>query len=305
MLKRICLFIIVVGAYAYIMVHYPTDIMKSIGYNQVLGLYASVVSRHCPITLVDNPGLRLLPDEPEQMQIQAVIPTQHNDYLHAAQNALKHGGVIVECSGMDAWHTTAVGKDYLIKLRKNNYRVVVMDGGHHLPTLGLDPDIILVPAAAGYAVHATTLDGIKVKNIIKVAHDVKSDAVIAVIPRWGLVKHQKSLEVLTRRIMAQSYFRTHEEPFQPLCRPGVSARKGVITAYVNRTYAQDVRLLYQTSRKIGLDKAKRLYLAFDYNQISPQAAQTYARSLQQLSRKPVFPVNEPVKVSNVFFRGKK
>lgn len=301
MCKKIYLFIILVGAYAFIMVNYPTDMMKAVGYNQMLDLYASVVSQYCPVSLVYNPGLRQLPMKAEKIQVQAVIPAEHNDYLQSARNALILGGAIVECSGMDAWHTTAAGRDYLIKLRKNTYRVVVMDGGHHLPTLGLSPDIILIPAAAGYAVHAVALDGIKVEQIIKIARDIKSDAVIAVIPRWALVKNQKSLSILTRRILAECYYREKQETLKPLCRPGISMRKGVITAYVNHKYVNNMDLLYETSREIGLDKAKVVYLAFDYSRLNRDEAQTYAENLQQLCRKPVIPVNEPVKVGNVFF----
>jgi hypothetical protein len=304
-LKKICLFIILAGAYAFIMINYPTDIMKAAGYNQVLDLYASAASRWCPVTLVYDPGLRRLPLEPEEMQVKAQIPSEHNDYLQAAQEALKQGGAIVECSGMDAWHTTAVGRDYLIKLRPNNYRVVVMDGGHHLPTLGLNPDIILVPAAAGYAVHAATIDGIKVEQITKIAREVDADSVIAVIPRWALVKNQKSLAILTRRIMAQTHYRDKQEVFQPLCQPGMSERKGVITAYVNHVYAADTDLFYKTARKLGLERARIIYLAFDYSKISQDEARDYAGKLQRLCRKTVVPVNEPVKTTTVLFRGKR
>lgn len=305
MRKKICLVFILVGAYAFIMINYPTDIMKAAGYNQVLDVYASLVSQHCPITLVHNPGLRQLSLEPEKIQVEAVIPQEHNDYLHSAQNALKHGGAIVECSGMDAWHTTDTGRDYLTRLRKNTFRVVVMDGGHHLPTLGLSPDIILVPAAAGYAVHAVTLDGIKVEQIIKIAHDVKSDSVIAVIPRWALVKNQKSLEILTRRIMAASYYRESPEPFVPSCRPAVSQRNGVITAYINRGYAADINSLYKACQQLDLDKTRFIYVAFDYSVIREAEAEKYTQKLQSLCHKIVARVNEPVKVSNVLFRGKK
>lgn len=304
-MKKICMFLILAGVYAFIMINYPTDIMKAVGYNQGLNLYAAIISRYCPITLVYNPGLRMLAETPGKIRIQAVIPAEHNDYIRSAQSMLKRGGAIVECSGMDAWHTTASGRDYLIKLRKNSYRVVVMDGGHHLPTMGLAPDIILVPAAAGYAVHTVTLDGIKVNQIIKIARSLKSDSVIAVTPRWALVKNQKSLDILTRRIIAKSHYRNYPESFQPLCRSGVSERNGIITAYVNRNYADNLKLLRKSCSEIGLKRSKIIYLAFDYSILSQDQAAEYAQKLQGLIHKPVIVVNEPVKVNTVMFRGKK
>jgi hypothetical protein len=179
-----------------------------------------------------------------------------------------------------------------------------MDGGHHLPTLGLSPDIIIVPAAAGYAVHAATLDGIRVEQITAIVRQNRTKVVVAVVPRWALVKNQRSLDLLTRRIMAASFYRDSQEAFAPECRPGISQHNGVISAYVNRAYANDVNIMYRLCQQIGLDQTRFIYLAFDYSLLSEVEAQKYTEDLQGLCHKKVIRSNEPVKVSTVFLRGK-
>lgn len=301
MWKKIGLIIILAGAYTFIMMHYPTDLMKAAGYNQVLDAYATVVSRHCQIKIIHNPGLRKLNYASAPLPLKAVIPRQHNNYIQDLNQILERGGTVIECSGLDAWHTTDLGKSYLHKLRDKAYRVVIMDGGHHLPTLGLDPDIIIVPAAAGYAVHAAALDGLAWENIIKIAREADTQAVIAVVPRYALVKNEKSLSILTRRILDSCPYREERENFEPCCQPQISKKAGVIMAYVNRGYASDVRKLYQACRQLGLNDVVKIYLAFDYNVLNKAEAAEYARSLQKTANRPVIRVNEPVKTSNVMF----
>lgn len=287
------------------MVNYPSDFIKSWGYNNLLNLYASQISTRAKVDIIYHPGLRKLAISPDKIKIQSVIPGDHNDYGKEMQRFITgNAQAMVECSGMDAWHTYGVGTRSLSKLRAKGYRVVIFDGGHHLPTLGLSPDIIIIPQMAGYAVHAKTLDGIKANTIKEMAADIHSHTVIATVPRWALVKNRRSLNIITHKVLKACYYKNNvTEPLQPDCCPGLSKSRGVIFAYVNRYYAGDLYNFIKNGELIGLNDVRKIYLAFDYNYLSKPQAEQYTEKLHQILKVPVIRVNEPVKTFNVLFQG--
>jgi hypothetical protein len=283
------------------MVNYPTDFIKSLGYNNLLDLYASRVSSRSDFNIIYNPGLRKCNIVLDNIKTQSVIPGDYNNYGNEMQQFITGDKqAIIECSGLDAWHTSKTGAKYLAQIRDKGYRVVVLDGGHHLPTLGLSPDLIIIPEMTGYAVHAYMLDGIKVDNIKKMAADINSQSVIVTVPRWALVKSNASLNNITRRIFKECYYRNNvNESFKPICTPGMSKSNGVVFAYINH---QSVNLILSKCRALGLDDVRKIYVAFNYNYINEPEAEQFRKDMQESLGIPVSRVNEPLKTFNVLFR---
>ncbi|MEN6461694.1 MAG: hypothetical protein ABFC94_10035 [Syntrophomonas sp.] len=301
LIKKLCLVIIFIAAYTYIMVNYPSDFIKSLGYNNLLDLYASQVSSRSDFNIIYNPGLRKCNIILGNIKTQSVIPGDYNNYGEEMQRfIIGDKQAIIECSGLDAWHTSKTGAKYLAQIRDKGYRVVVFDGGHHLPTLGLSPDLIIVPEMAGYAVHAYMLDGIKVDVIKQMAADIKSPSVIVTVPRWALVKSDASLNNMTRRVFKECYYRNDvNESFKPICTSGMSKNNGVVFAYINR---QDINSIMSNCRELGLKDVRKIYVAFNYNYFSEPGAEQFRESMQESLGLPVLRVNEPVKTFNVLFR---
>lgn len=300
-IKKFCLIIIFIGAYTYTMVNYPSDFIKSIGYNNLLDLYAAQVSSHSDFNIIYNPGLRKCNAVTKNIKTKSVIPGDYNNFRKDMQQFMAGDQqAIIECSGLDAWHTTREGVKYLHRIREKGYRVVVFDGGHHLPTLGLAPDLIIVPVMDGYAVHAYMLDGIKSDVIKQMAADIDSPSVIVTVPRWALVKNAASLNNITHRVLKECYYRNNaNEPFNPICTTGMSKSSGVIFTYINH---QSIKSILSNCRKLGLKNVRKIYIAFNYNFINEPEAEQFCNDLQQSLGLPVIRVNEPVKTFNVLFK---
>ena len=305
-IKRISLFIILLAFYIAIMINNPSECLKNLGYNRVLDFYGRWVSSSCNLDFLYNPGLRQTAIPLQTSRVAAVIPGPSQGFRNEIEKILAENyQVIIECSAMDTWHSSKDGQEYLPRIAAQAYRVVVFDGGHHLPTLGMVPDIILVPELAGFAVHTYMLDGMRVETIRDLAQEVGCPAVIVGIPRLALVKNQYSLSIITRRIMAVSHYSdcksgTGEVTLQSR----MSKFNGVIFAYVNYEYAQNPELFCQRLSVLGVRDARKLYLAFDYGCVSPEEAGEFMKEVSQSSGLPAQIVNEPVKVSSVVWGGK-
>jgi hypothetical protein len=283
------------------MVNYPSDLVKSLGYNYLLNIYASRVCSLTDVNFIYNPGLRKLDFDLNNMQIQTVMPGNHNYVQEVEKFITGNGQALVECSGLDAWHTTREGSKYLTSVKAKGYRVVVFDGGHHLATLGLEPDLIMIPQMGGYAVHAYMLDGIKVSTIKKIAGEIHSNSVIVTVPRWALVKNSVSLSGLAGKIFKECYYREKSgENFQPVGRPGMSKYNGIILTYVNSRHSLDQTL--ENWRLLNLSDVNKIYIAFNYSSISEPKADEFCANMQKSLGIPVQRVNEPVKTFNVLFR---
>jgi len=297
-LKRIYLLIIVAAIYMAVMVEHPSPVLKDLGYRQVLNCYGKVCARRVEITILSQPGLRVLKDLHSD-RIVAVIPGGDTDYPRQLSGFLEQGcQAVVECSALDAWHTTASGQIYLQKMRYDTYRVVVFDGGHHLPTLGLAPDIIIMPLTHGYAAHASTVDGIRAKVVADLAREAGCPAGIACVPRWGLVKAAPSLSRITARIIAESPVSGSQTPFMPRACREVSIYGGLCFAYIDREYVQNQTILIRQLDKLNANSIHKICLAFDYRYTDITSADEYCRALSRRCQVPVVRVNEPVKVAS-------
>lgn len=296
------LFVIILAFYVSIMVNHPSEKLKRLGYNYFLDFYAELVSSRAPVDIIYDPGLRKLDCSLEKAVVRVFMPgdADYEDSLN--EILMDRPEVIVECSGADTWHTTERGRNFLTKLRARSYRAVVFDGGHHLPTLGLMPDIIIIPQLKGYAVHSYMLDGIEVDKIQALAEEVNSPSVIAAVPRWALVKNARSLDIITRKILVSSHYADmYPETFRPETRPRMSKYGGLIFAYVGKEYCRNIDLFLEQLNSLGTGGINKICLAFDYSFINQEEAGVFAAAVSEKLRLPVEKVNRPVKVFNVFW----
>lgn len=296
--KRICILIITVGIYTSIMVNHPSPALKALGYQQALDRYGEICADRLEIGTLYQPGLRLLTGT-RGNRITAVVPGGETDYPRIIDSYLEQGcQAIVECSALDAWHTTPEGQEYLEKMQSSAYRVVIFDGGHHLPTLGLSPDIIIIPVTRGFAAHSSMLDAIPAREVAELAREAGCPAIIATVPRWGLVKAESSLIRITRRIIVDSPGSGIRPAFKPKAAHGVSCSGDICFAFVDRDYLADQTALAGQIDKLSGGILNKICLAFDYRYTDPSFADEYCRSLSRSCRMPVLRVNEPVKVAN-------
>ncbi len=303
MRKKVYLLIILIAFYTAIMINYPSPLIKSLGYRQGLDLYASMVSTRSSYNFISNPGLRKL-DTPEG-SVRAVTPEEGRDFPSILDKHLAGGSsCIIECSGLDTWHSSPVGLQYLGKMRPRTYRAIIFDGGHHLPSLGLSPDIIIIPRLAGYAVHSYTLDGVKIETIEKLARECCIPSVIVTVPRMALVKNEIAMENITVRILDSCPRQQAGAGFNPVANSRMSKYNGFIFAYIDRNYAKNPDLFNKRIGELGIKGVKKMYLAFDFKYSSKQQARDYCRQLQDNWGLPVECVNQPVKVMNVFWGGR-
>lgn len=302
--KRVCLFIILVSFYTAVMINYPSPWLKAIGYSQGLELYARLVSTRSSYEFIYNPGLRKL-EHPSQGPVRAVTPEAGHDFASILERYLAAGSsCIVECSQLDTWHSSPSGIEYIQKMRPGTYRAVIFDGGHHLPSLGLAPDLIIIPALGGYAVHSFVVDGIKIAEIERLARECGSPSIIVTVPRMALVKNEVSMVNIAGKVLAVCQPQAVKNDFSPVARPHMSKYHGIIFAYVDNNYARNPQLFIKRLEELGITGVNKIYLAFDFQYISQQQADQYCAKLEQVLNLPVTCVNHPVKVASVFWGGR-
>lgn len=299
-LKRIAILIIILVTYLHFAASNPPDWFKLIGYNQILDLYGSLTARYAPVELIYDPGLRKIDSLPAA-SVKAIIPGENQAYGRIIAAELgRPPQALIECSALDSWHTTPAGQISLTNLRSTTYRVVVFDGGHHLATLGLEPDILLVPSLKGIATHGYMRDGLEVKQLRAIVEELRIPTVIAVVPRWALVKRPACLELLTQRVLTKARKETSSETgsFAPCAARGISYYNGTVLAYVNQKQMTDP-VGYAALVKAAAPDLNEVYLAVDFNQTDPTNAQKWARTLSNKLGDPVTIVNLPVKTSDL------
>lgn len=302
-IKRLLIIVIIMIVGINLLVNYPK--YNVIGVDRIiLDHYAELVSTKSQVKILYNPGMRELHSTNTPLNIQAVLPHTKNlpDVLDRllAQNC----DVIVECSELDSWHLSTTGNKYLNKIRKQAYRVVIFDGGHHLPTLGLEPDIIIIPEMNGYALHSYMIDGMKIETIIEVVKEIKAPIVIAQVSRWSLVKNQKSLTAIALKAIEQvGNLKRVDREFKPISNTKMSKYNQAVLAYADKNYIQDIDFFLLNLEDLGLNDVEIIYLSFDYKWISVKDALAYGNEISKLTEIPVTVVNEPVKVSSSFWGG--
>lgn len=303
MRKKIYLVIILVAFYTGVMINYPSPLIKSLGYEQGLTLYAYIFSTRSSYNFISNPGLRKL-DNHEEI-VGAVTPEEGGNFASILDEHLAGGtSCIIECSELDTWHSSPAGLQYLKEMRPQTYRAIIFDGGHHLPSLGLSPDIIIIPRLAGYAVHSYTLDGVKIATIEKIARECGIPSVIVTVPRMALVKNEIAMENITSRILNSCLRQEIKEDFKPMARPRISKYNDFFFAYIDHTYSKNPDLFSKRLEELGVKGVRKIYLAFNFKYSSKQEADNYCEQLEEKLKLPVECVNQPVKVMNVFWGGR-
>lgn len=328
-LRRALFIITLLAGYAYLVVYAQVPILKNSVYHYLLDKYGRLVSSRAEIKVHYNPGLRagvlpaeILPDrnslhimgwedllrEPanpvvNELRIAVVTPEARAGNRELVTGTLRHQAqVLVQCSRMDAWHTSAQGQSSLESLRGHCLRVVVFDGGHHLPTVGMCPDIIIVPETGGYAAHSYMVDGMEIERLKRLLIETGSPSVLVSIPRWALVKSNSSLGTVAgrtvRQLIASGRWRKGTGP-PTVVGLHTSKLNGVVFCYTGSQSWPQVR---ERIVALGLGGIRKVCLAFDYRIISPQQAALYSRALQESIGKPVETVNQPVNVSGALWR---
>ena len=302
--KTSLLLVIILAFYGSLLVNNPSAAIKRAGYDSLLIRYADYRLHENDIKILYNPGLRKLDIDLQQARVYAILPQQEKSYRQVMEDFMKSDGqVLVECSALDSWHSSNEGSAYLPKLRAKAYRVVIFDGGHHLPTLGLAPDIIIVPVYKGYAVHGYMQDGIRINTLLDLLHSSHSQAILVTVSRWRLVKTENSLTGITQQILRQMNSSvTKPEPLRMNCQPRISKYNSHIFIYVNRDYVLNPDLLIRRCQQLGINRVKKVLIAFDYAAISPKQADIYTKNLQKNLGLPVLRVNEPLKVLDLMLR---
>lgn len=302
--KTSLLLVIVLAFYGSLLVNNPSAAIKKAGYDSLLIRYADYRLHENDIKILYNPGLRKLDVDLQQAKIYASLPQQQKSNRQVLEDFLQSDGqVLVECSALDSWHSTNEGSGYLPRLRAKAFRVVIFDGGHHLPTLGLAPDIIIVPVYKGYAVHGYMRDGIKVNTLLELLRSSHSSTILVTVSRWRLVKTENSLTGITRQILSQINFcQSSHEPLQVNCQPRISKYHSHIFIYINKDYSANPDLVIKKCQQLGLGGVKKVLVAFDYGSISPEQADQYTKTLQKHLARPVLRVNEPFKVLDLVLR---
>ncbi len=302
--KSLYLLLIITAFYTHLMINYPSDTLKSMGYNQALDWYAAQVSSRADCHILYNPGLRPLTFSDSKLKVGTLLPGNNSNYAGQLEQLLgRHCQVIVECSAADTWHTSQDGQVYLEKLRAQAYRAVVFDGGHHLPTLGMAPDIIIVPDIAGYAVHSYMLDGMKVAKIRELIKESGSNTMLVSVPRWALIKNEHALGLIVQKALAGASYQNKSAAFRPAVRERMSKTRGMAFAWVNQESLDNSSHFINSLKSMGSLDLVKIYLAFDYNYISRDQAVFFAAKLRREFGVPVETVNQPVKVANVFWGG--
>lgn len=247
-------------------------------------------------------GWRELPDyerEPGVVAVVAVTPDA-SQYAQIVSNCLeKEIKVVVESSGMDAWHSTAEGLVGLKRLTSGALRVVIFDGGHHLPSLGLQPDLLIVPVTMGYIAHGHTRDAMRIEALLTIMKREQIDCPVVALPRWGLVKTPASMNRIAVEALTQlttgKPVRRHEGK---ILGPRATMCGQALFLYVNRMPGLNWDWLESGS----LNGIKRIYVAFNYDAVNPDQAGEIIKKLKQIGLQAEL-INEPLHVAGVIVRG--
>lgn len=237
--------------------------------------------------------------KPGALAILAVTPDAF-DYEEIVGRCLeKRIKVVVESSGMDAWHSTARGAVPLKNLTSGALRVVVFDGGHHLPTLGLQPDLLVVPVTMGYIAHGHTRDAMRVQDLLAILEREQIECPVVAVPRWGLVKTTSSMNRIVIRALAMvaSGDARHVQEGEVLGSRCTRYGKASFL-YVNHFK----RLDWGWLESAAADHIKQVYLAFNYDLVSRDQAEEVIQKLKR-SGLQVELANEPLHVAGIVVRG--
>lgn len=300
--KTAFLLMILLFSGLYFSVKYPGEWLHNNAYKRCLAFYGHNVGKRAEVRFLYHEGLRDLGEK--QVKIKALVPGEAKNMGQEIQKAIDEGyTALVECSAADSFHTTAEGKVLAARLYNKAYRIVIFDGGHHLPTLGMAPDVIIIPEIKGYAAHSYMQDAVKTETIVCLAEEAGLKTVIVSVPRWALIKEKGSLESIARKVLEEAADKKTAVSFSfpPCADKRISKVNGVIFAYVERDYYKDIRGFMRRINNLGTADANKIYLAFDYKYTDRESALAYAEDVQAALKIPVYVVNEPFTVFNVLW----
>lgn len=302
--KTVCFFMILLFSYFYLFVNYPEAWLHNSLYKSFLAFYGYNAGRNAEVKVLYHKGLRDLGDK--EIRVKAFVPGETKNLSEELKKALKEGyTAVVECSLLDSFHTTPYGQVLAKEMYSKAYRIVVFDGGHHLPTLGMAPDVIIIPEIRGYAAHSYMQDAIKVETVVYLAKKACLNTMIVSVPRWALVKEKSNLENIAYKALHRETRRISSfSPFHPCACNRISKVNGLIFAYVEKEYYKDIAGFVKCIKRLGIDDVNEIYLAFDYRFADRESACAYAEDVEDVLKIPVYVVNEPFTAFNVLW-GKK
>ncbi|SHG86158.1 hypothetical protein SAMN02745221_01137 [Thermosyntropha lipolytica DSM 11003] len=300
--KTACLGLILLSFYTYLAVHYPDTWIQNKWYQSFLAFYGYQAGKRVEPRVIYGQGLRDLGEE--KIKIKVLLPGKKQAGLQEVYKALEEGyTAVVECSILDSLHTTPYGKSLTAKMYNRAYRIVVFDGGHHLPTLGMAPDVIIIPEIKGYAAHSYMQDAIKTETIVYLAKEAGlKHTLIVSVPRWALVKEEKNLAHIV--LKAWNKAETQRQPFSPFypCAENrISKVNGVVFAYIGKGYYENIDSFIKCIKKLNLSDVHKIYLAFDYKYADRKSAGDYAKEIEERLRIPTWVVNEPFTAFDVLW----
>ncbi|NLV16222.1 MAG: hypothetical protein GXY50_03280 [Syntrophomonadaceae bacterium] len=226
----------------------------------------------------------------DKLLVVAVTPDAENYDQLINKCVEQRARLVVESSGIDAWHTTSAGYKGLKQLTEQALRAVVFDGGHHLPTLGLTPDLIIVPVTQGYAAHAYMRDAVKVEKLLALMEQEHIDCPVAAVSRWGLVKTPSSMNQIAMEALRQL----------PPASIAIDQKGAVLAprltmrgkaAFMYESVA-DEKSLQMVRKKLVEHGAERLYIAFNYSLVTDEDADGFIKGLEHYGLQ-VMLMNEP------------
>lgn len=237
--------------------------------------------------------------KPGALAILAVTPDAFNYEEIVGRCLEKQIKVVVESSGMDAWHSTAEGAVALKNLTSEALRVVVFDGGHHLPTLGLQPDLLIVPVTMGYIAHGHTRDAVRVQDLLAIIEREQIGCPVVAVPRWGLVKTTASMNRIVIKALAlvETGDARHCQEGEVLGSHCTRYRKASFL-YVNHFHKLDWGWL----ESAAAGHIKLVYLAFNYDLVSRDQMEEVIQKLKRSGLR-VELANEPLHVAGIIVRG--
>lgn len=127
----------------------------------------------------------------------------------STQAAQKMGAkLVIDASIPDALRVTKQGFTTLQSLKKAGImRMVVFDGGHHLLTIALDPELVVMPVTEAqdgrcYVNHAYTRDAMPETMVAEIAKELKVNTVLFEVPRLtSAVKTKHAMAELARQAL--------------------------------------------------------------------------------------------------------
>lgn len=239
------------------------------------------------------------PDAGKQVTL-LTVPPYRTDYRWLNRMPVTGARVVVESSEIDQWHTTPAGLRNLKKMRPHALRVVVFDGGHHLPTLALLPDVIIVPVTSGYAAHGYMKDAISLQKLVRIIRREHLPCAVMTMPRWALIKTEQPMaQAAVRCVSLLPEPEARPEPMGTVLEHRVTMRQDAAYIYI----ASGGGMADDLAIRLKKNAIRRVYLGVNYGAVSPEEARQMARKLaaEQLN---VQLVNEPCNVMQLMIRGK-